>query len=307
MPYQGLPTFLKAPVRDTDRPIGLFGIPFDGATSFRPGTRFAPDALRTVSKMLTDGEHPKFGNEPAHLITDMGDIPLPNSSVDDSLEMITNAIRGSGYVGDSEKRLLCMGGDHTVTLGILRALAPHHEELQILHIDAHCDTWEDHFGVERGHGTWVRNVIDEGLVEASNIFQIGIRSPVSSDIAAWLPEQGGRVMSAREALRTPVEEIIASIRQDCPVYISFDIDALDPAYAPGTGTPEIGGLTPHFALDLLEGLSKHIIVGMDLVEVNPMVDRTEITALAGATMLWTVAAMMGVDLERAARTPGGRG
>lgn len=305
-PFQGLSTFLKAPVGDASRPIGVFGIPFDGATSYRGGARFGPEGIRSASKMLTDGAHPVFGFEPVNNVTDMGDIIMSNTNVEESLEQITKAIAASGFVGDKEKRIICVGGDHTVTLGILRALAQHHEELQVLHFDAHCDTWEDHFGDPIGHGTWVRNVVEEGLVEAQNIVQVGIRSPVDPETRDWLTERGGTVFSAREAMSEGPDEIISTLRSDCPIYISFDIDALDPAYAPATGTPEIAGLTPHFVLDVLERLSRHVIVGMDLVEVYPELESNKVTALTGATLMWTVAGLMGVDLERAANTPGGR-
>lgn len=290
----GLPTFCKSRHIDLGRPIGFFGIPYDGSTSYRPGARFAPNAIRQASMMLTDGGHPLFEVEPQHLVTDLGDIVVSNIDVARSLDQITRGILGHTFThGPDEKRFLFAGGDHTVTTGILRALAPRYDDLFVLHIDAHCDTWEDHFGDPLGHGTWVRNVVDEGLIRGHDILQIGIRSPVDRATREWLEIQGGMVYSAREALRHPAIHLLRHVPRDRPVYVSFDIDALDPAYAPGTGTPEIGGLTPHWCLDLLEGLKAHNVVGMDLVEVNPSYDPAGITALAGATMLWTMASVMG--------------
>lgn len=290
-PFQGLATFLKSPVNDTSRQIGVMGLPFDGATSYRPGARFGPNAIRQASMMLTDGGHPVFGIDPCAHVTDLGDVPVSNLNVAKSLDQIENAIIGSPFYS---KRMLFMGGDHTVTTAALRAIAPEHEDLFVLHLDAHCDTWEDHFGDPLGHGTWVRNVINEKLVKPENILQVGIRSPVDPVTRDWLTNQGGTVMSARATLDTNARAILYQglIPRDRPIYISLDIDCLDPAYAPGTGTPEIAGLTPHFVLDLLEGLRGCNIVGADVVEVNPSFDSAGITALAGATMLWTIAGLM---------------
>ncbi|RYF09718.1 MAG: agmatinase [Oxalobacteraceae bacterium] len=289
-PFQGLATFLKSPVNDLSRKIGVLGLPFDGATSYRPGARFGPNAVRTASMMLTDGGHPVFGVDPCQYVTDLGDVPVSNLHVAKSLDQIESAIHQSPFYRDPEKRLMFIGGDHTITTAALRAIAPEHENLFVLHLDAHCDTWADHFGDPIGHGTWVRNVIEEGLVSADSILQIGIRSPVDPVTRDWLPKLGGRVFSAR---RAPDPAVLASmIPRDRPIYISLDIDCLDPAYAPGTGTPEIGGLTPHFLLDLLESLKGRNIIGADVVEVNPSFDPTGITALAGATMLWTIAGLM---------------
>jgi agmatinase len=292
-PFQGLSTFLKSPVNDASRKIGVMGLPFDGATSYRPGARFAPNAIREASMMLTDGGHPTLKVDPCQFVTDLGDVPVSNLNVAKSLEQIEEAIHASPFYRDPSKRLMFMGGDHTVTTGILRAIAPDHEDLQVLHLDAHCDTWADHFGDPIGHGTWVRNVVEEKLVKPENILQVGIRSPVDPETRNWLGERHGRVISARSALKMGADVIVQNqIPRDKPLYISLDIDCLDPAYAPGTGTPEIAGLTPHFVLDMLESLKHHNIVGMDLVEVNPMFDPTKITALAGATFMWTVASMM---------------
>lgn len=291
-PFQGLATFLKSRTTDLSKPIGFFGVPYDACTSYRPGARFAPNAIRKASMMLTDGGHPVFEVEPRLHVTDCGDITCSNTDVAKSLEQITRAIQTHTFGSDESKRLLFAGGDHAITTAVLRAIAPRYDDLFVLHIDAHCDTWEDHFGDPLGHGTWVRNVIDEGLIKAHNMLQIGIRSPVDPDTRDWLEHRGGMVYSARQALRFSAHQLLRHVPKDKPVYVSFDIDALDPAYAPGTGTPEIAGLTPHWALDLIEGLAGHNVVGMDLVEVNPAYDAAEITAVAGATLLWTMAAVM---------------
>lgn len=304
-PFQGLATFLKSPVGHTSRDIGVIGIPFDGATSYRPGARFAPNAIRQASMMLTDGAHPTLGINPCERVSDFGDIAVSNLDVAKSLGQITTAI-GTHMGAAPWQRLLMMGGDHTVTTGILRAIAPQHPDLFVLHLDAHCDTWADHFGDPLGHGTWVRNVVEEGLVEPSSILQVGIRSPVDPETKAWLPNLGGRVLTSRQIDiidrdsrfgHNAVGHVLAKVPRDRPVYVSVDIDCLDPAYAPGTGTPEIAGLTPHFVLGLMEGLKARNVVAADLVEVNPSYDPAGITALAGATILWTLAGVMASNLE----------
>lgn len=288
-PFQGLASFMKTLVGEQSASIGIIGIPYDGSTSYRSGARFGPNAIRKASMMLTDGAHPIFGVDPTLKMTDFGDIPVSNIDVAKSLEQITEIVQSHSFYSDPSKRMLYMGGDHTITTGVLRAIAPLHPELQILHIDAHCDTWKDHFGDPLGHGTWVRNVIEEGLVQPFRVVQVGIRSPVDPETREWLSVRGGMVYSARDALRHPAQAVLRHIDRQKPLYVSFDIDALDPSYAPGTGTPEIGGLTPHYALELIEALAAYNVVGMDLVEVSPDHDRSEITALAGATLLWTMA------------------
>jgi agmatinase len=296
MPFQGLATFLKSPVEYFDSPIGIWGIPFDGCTSFRPGARFAPNAIRKASMMLTDGQHPTLDVNPCEMVSDFGDIAVSNTNVRVALEKIHGVV-SSGLTYRPHQKLLFMGGDHTISTATVRAFGEKYPDLFVLHLDAHCDTWMDHFGDPLGHGTWVRNVVDGGYVDAANILQVGIRSPVDPETRDYLSKRSGRVYNARNALNFGAWDILQEVPLDKPLYISVDIDCLDPAYAPGTGTPEIGGLTPHFLLDLLEGLKGHNIVGADLVEVNPMFDPTEITALAGATALWTIAAAMGVAIK----------
>lgn len=289
-PFQGLATFLKTPINDLSAKMAVVGLPFDSATSFHPGARFGPNAIRAASMMLTDGEHPLFEIDPRLVMTDLGDVAL-SSNTERALGELEAAVSGNPFVR-AAKPVFFMGGDHTVTLGVLRGLskAGRLEDAVLVHFDAHCDTWEDHFGEPVGHGTWVRNAIDEKLIAANHVMQIGIRSPVDRKTRDWLPGLGGRVISARQALREDLVTKIRYMADGRPVYISFDIDALDPAYAPGTGTPEIAGLMPHLVLDVLEGITDIDIVGMDVVETNPMLDPTKITALAAATLIWTVAA-----------------
>lgn len=206
-PFQGLATFLKTPVGEQSRAVGVYGVPFDTATSFRPGARFAPNAIRQASMMLTDGHHPEYETDPATYATDLGDIIVP-----------TDPVRAVSTIGDTvaacpfavaRKPLLFMGGDHTVTLGLIEGLGRARGDLAdlvVVHFDAHCDTWQDHFGEPIGHGTWVRNVVERGLVKAQNIIQIGIRSPVDPATRKWLPKRGGKVVSAREAMHLDLKD-----------------------------------------------------------------------------------------------------
>jgi agmatinase len=297
-PYEGFATFLKSPIGDLSRKIGVFGIPYDGSSSFRPGSRFGPKAIREASMMLTDGAHPILGVDPAPHVTDLGDISVSNIDVEKSLNTIVETVSNHPMFLLDTARLMFMGGDHTISLALLEVYSRKFEDIALLHFDAHCDTWAEHFGDPIGHGTWVRNVVESGFVKAENIMQIGIRSPVDPATRDWLSNRGGTVISAREAMRNAGDFHGLSLRDGLDkrnVYVSFDIDALDPAYAPGTGTPEIAGLTPHFVLDLFENLSGANFIGMDIVEVSPPYDPTGTTALTAATLLWTMASIWSLD------------
>jgi agmatinase len=293
-PYQGLATFLKSPFADYKKEMGFFGIPFDGASSFRPGSRMAPNAIRQMSMMLTDGDHPEFETNPCESMTDFGDI-YTGVDVNSSLNTIATVVAEHEFTG--LKPLFFAGGDHTIVIGILRGFAANGIKPRVVHFDSHCDTWQDNFGEPIGHGTWVRNAIDEHLVPDGGVMSIGPRSPVDPVTRDWLVNKGGITVTTREALSMNIVGLSTMIRNfigDSPWYLSFDIDVLDPAFAPGTGTPEIGGLSPHFMTELLSMLPRNFgenFMGMDMVEVNPTYDPSGITSLAGATFLWLAASM----------------
>lgn len=305
LPYQGIATFLKAAMSNqaTEQTIMAFmGLPYDCSTSFRSGARMAPNAIRQASMMLTDGDHPIFRVDPVKYIVDMGDAAIGHvSSIEasDDVCCYVKAILQKNYIP------LLAGGDHSVSLGILRAYREQNiGPINLIHFDAHADTWDGAWVEKRGHGTWVRDAVDDGLLDPRRVLQIGIRSPIQDDIAKWLPKKGGFVMSARECMTLSEAQIRRRFHahihshfpdeniEKTPLYISFDIDALDPAYAPGTGTPEIGGLTSLFALQIIEELSGYNLIGMDVVEVCPAYDPSQITALAAATLLWTFASLI---------------
>lgn len=294
LPYQGIATFLKSPL-DPERPFGFLGLPYDCSVTFRPGARLAPNALRRASMMLTDGCHPLFETDPCARVSDLGDLDITQVAQHDALARIEAGV--AALLAQSPgRRLLCAGGDHLTTLGVLRAQRKRFDRpLSLIHFDAHCDTWSHHFGDDVGHGTFLRNAIEEGLVAPERTLSLGLRSPVAPATRDWLCEQGGQWLSSR-ALMHPAGGALGAMVQErmagTPIYLTFDIDVLDPAHAPGTGTPEVGGITTLKALELLEALRGFDLIGMDVVEVSPPFDQGEITALAGATLLWTFIAML---------------
>jgi len=290
--------FLKVGPADTAdtpaRPFGLAGIAWDGSTTNRPGARFGPRAIRQASHMLCDGVHPLFNTTPVGLLDDLGDLPLPNTS----LEGMRAALATQLPALLAARHMVWLGGDHSITLPILRALrAQLGQPLAVLHVDAHCDTWEDHFGEPSGHGTWVYEAFQEGLVLPACFTQVGIRSAGVREAREYVQDQGGQIFTAR-ALRgrdnaDQLAPLLQSVRQrqqahgHPPIYLSLDIDGLDPAFAPGTGTPEPGGLSSAALLTVLEELADLPWVGMDCVEVAPPYDHAELTSSLAATLVWT--------------------
>jgi agmatinase len=254
--------------------------------------------------MLCDGNHPLFDlsplDDPAQTgcegtwLGDCGDLPLPNTS----LAAMRAALEPQIAPLLARHHMLWLGGDHALTLSLLRAYRTWlGQPLAVLHFDAHCDTWGDHFGEASGHGTWVREAFEEGLVRPSCFTQIGIRSSGERAARDYVADQGGRIHTARSlrGRESPAQlaEVVDDLRRRWadagrpPLYLSLDIDCLDPAFAPGTGTPEPGGLSTAQVLTLIEELADLPWVGMDCVEVAPAYDHAELTSLAAATLVWT--------------------
>lgn len=302
-PFQGLRTFCKVS-DDTEMRYAVIGLPTDTATTYRPGSRFAPAAIREASMMLTDGYHPEFPVDIAKHTVDLGDADL---TVGNTLKMLKQVESVANNVLKWNKHPVFLGGDHTVTLGILRAINKMYGKVAVIHLDAHCDTWGSNFDEPIGHGTWLFNAIKEKIVDPTKVVSIGIRSPVDPETKQFLANHGGHTITAAAAMRKPydVYNRVLEIVGNTPVYLTFDIDSLDPAHAPGTGTPEIGGLSTRWVLDFFEMLYGLNWVGMDLVEVAPPYDHAEITSLAAATICWTYLSMVihsatvtpSVDLE----------
>ncbi len=270
--------------------FALVGVPFDGAVTNRPGARFGPQEIRRASLMLCDAVHPFFGVSPLDVLGDAGDMRLPNAT---PLPDVRRAIESSAAALMAAHHCVFLGGDHSVTLPLLRAAHARFGPVGLVHFDAHCDTWQDHFGEPSGHGTWTYEAIQEGLISPAHTVQIGLRSAGERAAREYVQDQGGLIYTARDlrgrdgaGLDTVVQAIRARMGQR-PCYLTLDIDCLDPAFAPGTGTPEPGGLSSSQVLTLLEELAPLNWLGMDCVEVAPAYDHAELTSNAAANFVWT--------------------
>ena len=273
-------------------PFAVAGVAWDGSVSNRPGARFGPQHIRRASHMFCDAIHPFFNVAPSSdSLVDVGDLVLPNTSI----EGMRAALMPMAQALIARHHMLWLGGDHSITLPLLRAYrAKHGVPLALVHFDAHCDTWSDHFGEPSGHGTWVYEAVIEGLVDPKRITQIGLRSSGKREAREFVADRGGRIFTARElrglSNETQLAQVINHVQHNvgnAPVYLSLDIDCLDPAYAPGTGTPEVGGMSTVQLLTLIEAWSSFNWIGMDCCEVSPPYDHAEITSLAAATSVWT--------------------
>ncbi len=267
------------------------GIAWDGSVTNRPGARFGPGAIRLASHMYCDATHTLFDTSPVGALVDVGDLALPNTS----LEWMRAALMPAAQKLIARHHMIWLGGDHSITLPLLRAYHAHHNQpLALIHFDAHCDTWSDHFGEPSGHGTWTYEAIEEGLVDPRHTVQIGLRSAAKLEARDYVTHKGGAIFTARE-LRgresaTQLADVIAEVKKrtrGMPTYLTIDIDCLDPAFAPGTGTPEPGGMTSNQVLTLLEAWQSVNFVGMDLCEVSPPYDHAELTSNAAAAFIWT--------------------
>jgi agmatinase len=279
--------FLGTTRRELDAPTVIAGIPLDIATTNRPGARFGPEAIRRASRMLVDGDHPTLRVDMAAGLSDIGDFEIALGDVPASLALIERQAAEIPH-------LVALGGDHSVALPLLRALARRTGPVGLVHFDAHVDTWPDSFGLTYGHGSCFFHAINEGLVDPKRMIQIGIRSPVQDAVLQWTLDKGVTIATAQDVHQQGVAEIAGRIRTvvgAAPAYLTFDIDALDPAFAPGTGTPEIGGLATWQAQALLRDLKGVDFAGMDMVEVAPAYDHAEITSLAAATMVYEYLAL----------------
>ncbi|XP_062449695.1 guanidino acid hydrolase, mitochondrial [Rhea pennata] len=286
----GVCSMLKLPVQASTEGLdaAFIGVPLDTGTSNRPGARFGPRHIRAESVMLRCC-NPSTGAAPfdSLLVADVGDVNVNLYNLPDSCRRIREhygKIVASGCVP------LTLGGDHTITYPILQAVAEKHGPVGLVHVDAHADTGDVALGERIYHGTPFRRCVEEGLLDCRRVAQIGLRgSSFALDPYKYSREQGFRVVPVEECWLKSLAPLMEEVRKqmgDKPVYISFDIDGLDPAYAPGTGTPEIAGLTPAQGLEIIRGCKGLNIVGCDLVEVAPMYDASGNTALLGANLLF---------------------
>jgi agmatinase len=276
--------FLGARPGDRGAAFCVAGIPLDIGTTNRAGARDGPRAIRAAARMLTDGRHPETGADPTALdLSDLGEFEIALGDIPGSLARIEAQAAGLDH-------LVAFGGEHGITLPLLRALAKRlGGPVGLVQFDAHLDTSEDNFGQRFAHGSVFWHAITEGLVDPRRMIQIGIRAPAWPEMFAWTRAQGVTILSAREVHESTPAAVAARVLDVVgrgPAYLSFDIDCLDPAFAPGTGTPEVGGLATWQAQGILRRLGGLDFRGADVVEVAPAHDVAEITALAAATLAW---------------------
>lgn len=304
--FAGLATLMRLPYLDFDHEafsqvdIGLVGVPWDGGTTNRAGARHGPRQVRDLSTMIRNVNRAS-GINPFALCNcaDLGDTPVNPIDVMDSMARIKTFF---DRVCDAGIAPLAVGGDHLSTLPIMRALAKK-GPVGMVHFDAHTDTWDGYFGgFKYTHGTPFRRAVEEGLLDPKRTVQIGIRGALYNDAEdTWGQQQGIRVIDIDEFHALGIEAVMAEARRvvgDGPTYVSFDVDALDPVYAPGTGTPEIGGLTTleaQWAVRKLQGLN---LVGGDVVEVSPPFDTSGNTAMVGATMLFEILCVLADSVKQ---------
>lgn len=288
--FIGVPTFMRVPLASgpDDVDIGIAGVPYDGGVSARPGARYGPREIRNLSSLTRSIHHVSRMNPFALCrVGDVGDVPFTELY---DIERAHDTIRRffEPYFAQ-RKKMLIAGGDHSITFPVLQAIAPP-QPLGLVHIDAHTDTWDTFAGSKFAHGSPFRRAVEAGLVDPGRTIQIGIRGAQFSD-AGWRYslDSGMRVVFIEEFERLGVDLVIAEARRvvgDGPAYLSLDVDGLDPVFAPGTGTPEIGGITSRECLRLLRGLDVLDLVGADVVEVSPPYDVGGTTALLAATLMY---------------------
>lgn len=288
--FAGIPTMMRLPVAEDARGLdaAFVGIPLDIGTSNRSGTRYGPRQIRQESVMIRP-YNMGTGAAPFERlqVADLGDIAINPYSLEDSvrrIELAYNGILAEGCIP------LTLGGDHTLTLPILRAVAGRHGPVGLIHVDAHSDTNEEMFGEKLAHGTTFRRAFEEGLLAPQRVVQIGLRgSGYEAADFDWSRRQGFRVVQAEECWYRSLAPLMAEVREQMghgPVYLSFDIDGLDPAFAPGTGTPEVGGLSVWQGMEIVRGCRGLDLIGADVVEVSPPYDRSGNTALLAANLLF---------------------
>ena len=297
--FAGPETFARLPRLEEitgQAAVAIMGAPFDSGVSYRPGARFGPAAVRAGSKLLRP-YHPEMEVHPwgAQQVADAGDAAINPFSLEEAVRDIQVA---AARVLERAGCLVTVGGDHTIALPLLRAVHARRGPCALLHFDAHLDTWDTYFGAAYTHGTPFRRAAEEGLLDLDRSMHVGIRGPLYTDADLGRDaELGYRVVSTAEISRQGVPAVIERIRArvgEGPVYLSVDIDVLDPAHAPGTGTPEPGGLTTRELQELLRGLAGLPIVGADVVEVSPPYDHAELTALAAAHVVYELLALLAI-------------
>lgn len=288
--FAGPASFMRLPSRSApaDLDVAVVGVPLDIGTSNRPGARYGPRSIRAESVLIRP-YNMATGAAPfdSLRIDDSGDVAVNPYNLDDSISRIESHYE---ELLSDDVITVSIGGDHTIALPILRAMAAKHGPVGVVHVDAHTDINDSMFGEQIAHGTPFRRAVEEGLLDCERVVQIGVRGTgYAADDFNWSRQQGFRVVQAEECWHRSLDPLMAEVRDQVgggPVYLSFDIDGLDPAFAAGTGTPEIGGLTTIQGLEIIRGCRGLDLVGVDLVEVSPAYDTSGNTALLGANLLY---------------------
>ena len=294
--YGGFPTFARLPRLDQvdHYDVAVVGVPFDSGVSYRPGARFGPAHIRQSSRLLRP-YNPALNRMPfaSQQVVDAGDIDCNPFNIPEALAAIDEQV---GALTEGGRRVVTLGGDHTIALPILRALHRQYGEITVVHFDAHLDTWNSYFGVDTTHGTPFRRASEEGLINTRTSVHVGTRGPLYSATDLSDDEElGFQVISSVDVQDRGMEWGLQRLRDrvgDTPIYISIDIDVLDPAHAPGTGTPEAGGLTSRELLGFVRSFASLNVVGADVVEVAPAYDHAEITGIAAAHVVYELLSVM---------------
>jgi agmatinase len=316
--FAGPPTFARLPRIDevSDVDVAVVGVPFDGGVSYRPGARFGPAHVRASSRLLRP-YNPAADVEPfaTQQVVDAGDLAVNPFDIETAIREVEDGARS---LLERAGRLVTIGGDHTIALPLLRAMAAKHGPVAVVHFDAHLDTWDTYFGAAYTHGTPFRRASEEDLLDRSACLHVGTRGPLyaGSDLADDTG-LGFQVVGSVEMDDLGFRGVVERIRDrvgDRPVYVSVDIDVLDPAFAPGTGTPEAGGLSSRELLAILRGFADLNLVGADVVEVAPAYDHAEITGIAAAHVVYELLSALAPRYSSgpgvrpsASPTPPGRG
>lgn len=294
--FAGIATFARLPrLEDVPRAdVAVVGIPFDSGVSYRPGARFGPAHVREASRLLRP-YNPAVGVSPfaSQQVVDAGDIACNPFIIEEAVHAIEE---GVSQLLDTGAKLMTIGGDHTIALPILRQLAKRYGPVAVVHFDAHLDTWESYFGVEMTHGTPFRLASEEGLLDMSSCLHVGIRGPLYSSKDLSDDEGlGFQVITSRDLELKGLDYTLDTIRRRVgkkPVYVSVDIDVLDPAHAPGTGTPEAGGLTSRELLEMIRIFGDLNLISADVVEVSPPYDHAQITAVSASHVAYELITAM---------------
>ena len=300
--FAGLSTFARLPRLDEvgSAQVAVVGVPFDAGVSYRPGARFGPAHIRQSSRLLRP-YNPAQDVSPfaAMQVADAGDIAANPFDIQDAIRGIQ---AGSEALSGSAERLLVLGGDHTIALPLLREVHRRHGPVAVLHFDAHLDTWDTYFGEPYTHGTPFRRASEEGLIDSARSVHVGIRGPLYAATDLSDTERlGYSVLACTDYDRLGLDGVVSAMRERLgrgPVYVSVDIDVIDPGMAPGTGTPEAGGLSSRELLATLRGLAGLDVVGADIVEVAPAYDHAEVTGIAASHVAYELLSVMARGLDQ---------